>query len=140
MIPKRFTGGCACGAVRYEVRAKPLMMFNCHCRACQQVSGGPYTPAVVVLSKAFKLTQGSLKYHFLPNAKGGRHKRGFCPECGSRITGGESDKPTRWVGVTASSLDDPSWFEPRFDIFAAQAQPWDLMDPRRPKHPQYPPG
>jgi len=29
-------GGCECGAVRYECAAEPLLMFNCHCRACQQ--------------------------------------------------------------------------------------------------------
>lgn len=135
----RFSGGCACGTIRYECKAKPLAMFNCHCRACQQVSGGPYAPVVLVRAKAFKLTQGTLRYHFLDNTAGGKHKRGFCPDCGSRITGGESDKPSRWLGLTASSLDDPSWFKAEYDIFASHAQPWDLMDPARLKHPEYPP-
>lgn len=139
MIPKRFSGGCICEAIRYECIARPLAMFNCHCRACQQVSGGPYVPVVLVLAKSFKLTQGSLRYHFVKNAAGGMHKRGFCPDCGSRITGGESDKPARWLGVTASSLDDASWFKPEYDIFASQAQPWDFMDPKLPKHEEYPP-
>jgi hypothetical protein len=38
-----FTGGCACGAIRYEVSAEPIVMFNCHCRDCQKTTGGPYT-------------------------------------------------------------------------------------------------
>ena len=29
-----FTGGCACGAIRYECTAEPLYMGNCHCRDC----------------------------------------------------------------------------------------------------------
>src|SRR5206468_9286271 len=106
----KFTGGCVCGAVRYECTAKPLGMFNCHCRTCQKVTGGAYTPVVVVPAKAFKLTQGSLRYHFTKSYARRKHKRGFCPDCGSRITGGESDKPSEWMALTASSLDDPSWF------------------------------
>ena len=139
MVPRKFEGGCACGAVRYEVLARPLAMFNCHCRACQLVSGAPYAPIVVVLSKAFRLTQGALKHHFLEKAAGGRHKRGFCADCGSRITGGETDEPGRWLGLAASSLDDPSWYSPAYDIFTSHAQPWDLMAAERAKHETYPP-
>jgi len=134
------TGGCACGAVRYECTEPPLGMFNCHCRTCQQVSGGPYVPVVLLPSAAFRLTQGTLRHHFLPSEMGGLHKRGFCGDCGSRITGGESTEPRPWVGVTASSLDDPSRFQPKFDIFVSRAQPWDLLDPQRPQHDTYAPG
>jgi hypothetical protein len=133
------TGGCACGAVRYECSAKPLGMFACHCRSCQHVSGGAYVPVVVLPSDAFRLTRGELRHHFLPSEMGGRHKRGFCPECGSRITGGESDEPRDFVGVTASSLDDPSVFRPSFDIFTSSAQPWDRLDPGRPHYAKYAP-
>jgi hypothetical protein len=133
------TGGCACGAVRYECAAAPIAMFNCHCRSCQQVSGGPYTPVVLLPSNAFRITKGSLRHHLLPSERSGQHKRGFCADCGSRITGGESTEPRDWVGVTASSLDDPSAFRPTFDIFVSSAQPWDLLDPKIAKHAKYPP-
>jgi hypothetical protein len=101
-------------------------------------TGGPYTPVVLVPAKAFKLTRGTLRHYFTETVKGEKHKRGFCSECGSRITGAESDKPGRWIGVTASSLDNPSIFQPESDIFIAHAQPWDLLDPARPKHEEYP--
>jgi hypothetical protein len=29
--------------------------------------------------------------------------------------------------------------QPTIDIFVADAQPWDLLDPASPKHPQYMP-
>jgi hypothetical protein len=134
-----FTGGCYCGAIRYEVRKKPLMMFNCHCRACQKVSGAAYVPVVVVVSKAFKITQGTLKYHYTDTIGGEKHKRGFCGECGTRITGAEGDTPRPFLAITASSMDDPSQFEPTSDVFSEHAQPWDQMDPKSPKHPNYPP-
>ena len=135
-----FTGGCSCGAIRYECSAEPTMMFKCHCRDCQQVTGGGFAPAVIVPSEAFRITRGHLRYHFTSSASGGKHKRGFCSECGSRITGGESDKqPTGFVGVTAGSLDNPSEFQPQMDIFVLDAQPWDQMDPGIPKFERYPP-
>jgi hypothetical protein len=129
-----FFGGCACGAIRYEYIAEPIEMFQCHCRDCQRASGGGCSCVVIVPAKSFKLTRGSLRYHFTLHTAGGQHKRGFCAECGSRITGGESAEGTSpIVGINAGSLDDPSWFRPRFDIFTADAQPWDYMDPALPK-------
>lgn len=111
------------------------MMFNCHCRTCQQVTGGPYAPVIIVSLKGFKITKGTLSYNFTERLLGGQHKRGFCGQCGSRLTGAQNDlEESRWIGITASSLDDPSWFKPTADIFVSHAQPWDLMDPNLPKH------
>jgi len=135
-----FTGGCICGGVRYECTAEPIMMFNCHCRDCQHVTGGGHVAGLLIPASAFRLTKGELKYHFTPSLAGGKHKRGFCPECGSRLTGGENDqRPGTLVGVTAGSLDDPSWFRPQMDLFVCDAPPWDLMDASLPKHDRYPP-
>ncbi len=135
-----FTGGCSCGAIRYECTAEPIMMLKCHCRDCQQVTGGGFGPAVLVPREACRLTRGQLRYHFTPSLARGKHKRGFCPECGARITGAESEAgDSRSVGVLAGSLDDPSWFNPQMDIFVSDAQPWDRMDPAITKFEQYPP-
>jgi hypothetical protein len=134
-----FTGGCACGAVRYECTAEPVAMLNCHCRTCQKITGGAYVPVVVVQSTAFRVTRGEIRYHFTDRVKGVPHKRGFCSDCGSRLTGAESETPSSTIGLTASSLDDSSWFRPQYDIFTSHAQPWDVMDPKLPKHRHYPP-
>jgi len=135
-----FTGGCVCGAIRYECTAAPIMMFKCHCRDCQQVSGGAFVPGMLVPLAAFRLTRGELRYHYTPSLAGGYHKRGFCPDCGSRLTGGQSEeRPAPFIGLTAGSLDDPSWFQPQMDFFVSDAQPWDLMDGTLPKYPLYPP-
>ena len=116
------------------------MMFKCHCRDCQRVTGGAFVAGLLVPGTAFRLTNGELRYHFTPSLAGGLHKRGFCPECGSRLTGGESDeRPRSFVGITAGSLDDPTWFRPTMDIFTCDAQPWDPMDANSLRYEQYPP-
>jgi hypothetical protein len=130
----KFTGGCACGAIRYEVMAEPLVMFNCHCRDCQKTTGGPYTPVFYVPAKAFKITKGSPQYYDTTSEMVGENQRGFCPECGSRLFGGKTEQGQ---GITASSLDDPSLYTPQFEIWTSDAQPWDHMDPKLPKFEKY---
>ena len=134
-MPTSFSGGCACGAIRYEVSGEPMMMFNCHCRDCQRASGGPYSAVVYVPAKAFKITKGSPRFYNTTSAAVGHNKRGFCAECGSRLFGGGTDEGQ---GITASSLDDPSLFNPQMHIWTSDAQPWDQMDPKLPKFEKYP--
>jgi hypothetical protein len=134
-MTETITGGCACGAIRYEVTAAPIMTFNCHCRDCQRTTGGPYTPVFYVPTSGFVITKGSPKYFGTKSEMSGENVRGFCPECGSRLFGGRSELGQ---GITASSLDDPSIFKPQFDIWTSDAQPWDQMDPKMPKFEKYP--
>ena len=84
------TGGCACGAIRYECTAEPVAMFCCHCRDCQRASGGAGNYVMIMPAESFKFTRGAPRYHFTASAAIGHHKRGFCAECGSRLTGGEN--------------------------------------------------
>jgi hypothetical protein len=60
------TGGCMCGAVRYESSAEPLLMVKCHCRDCQRTTGGPYVPAVVFPISAFRVVQGQVQHYATP--------------------------------------------------------------------------
>lgn len=134
------TGGCACGAIRYEASAEPITMFNCHCRHCQQASGGACANPVVFTADAFRFVRGTPRYHDVTALSGGLHRRGFCPDCGSRLTGGENPQGTSGiVGVTAASLDDPTLFQAQMDIFTSRAQPWARMDPAIPKFEEMPP-
>jgi hypothetical protein len=135
-MPTKFTGGCACGAIRYEVSAEPIVMFNCHCRDCQRASGGPYTAVVYVPAKAFGITKGTPCFYNTPSEAMGHNKRGYCPECGSRLFGGVTDQG---CGITASSLDDLSLYKPQFEIWTSDAQPWDHMDPKLRKFHKYAP-
>src|SRR3954451_5627280 len=132
-----FTGGCACGAVRYECAAEPLMMLNCHCRDCQQSSGGPYSSLVVVPKEAFNVTQGVLRFHPSASEAGGETHRGFCPDCGSPVAG-KPDAAPHIVAIRAASLDDPSWFSSQMDVWTSDAHRWDEMNPALPKFEKYP--
>jgi hypothetical protein len=45
-----FSGGCACGAVRYTGVREPIAMINCHCRDCQLSSGAPFASGIIVMT------------------------------------------------------------------------------------------
>ena len=129
MIQTPFTGGCQCGAVRYACDARPveILMFRCHCRDCQRLSGGGHCPVVFVPANRLRITRGEIRRHQTPGMAG-PHIRGFCPQCGSRVTGGEGEG-SPGIGVTAASLDDPGGFTPQMEIWISDAQPWDPLDP-----------
>ena len=127
-----FQGGCACGAIRYACAAKPIVSFNCHCRACQIFTGSAFISGILVPADAFKLTGGAPTYYTRRGDSGGEINRGFCAVCGSPVVANFSRVP-HLIGIPAASLDDPSWHKPALDMYTSQAQPWDYMNPDLPK-------
>ncbi|MEP6669699.1 MAG: GFA family protein [Chthoniobacter sp.] len=131
------TGGCACGAIRYESTALPVVMLHCHCRDCQQSSGGPYSSFVVVPKDAFRVVKGEPRFHPTPSEAGGHNRRGFCAACGSPILS-LPDAVPQIVGIRTTSLDDASGFQQQLDAWTCDAQPWDVMNSALPKFEKYP--
>ena len=129
-----FTGGCACGAVRYECTADPVMSINCHCRDCQRASGTSHASGVIVPASGVRFTRGAPKYHHSTADNGNRVARGFCAECGAPIAATQEAFPV--YIIYAASLDEPGAHQPTMDIFTASAQPWDHMDPALAKFPK----
>jgi hypothetical protein len=136
-MTRKLLGGCACGAIRYECDADPVIMMNCHCRDCQKASGSGYA-AIVVVPKAAVQFRGELRYHKVVGQSGKTTERGFCPNCGSQIIVKSEGRP-EVLGLQAGSLDDPTIYHPMMDVFTSSSQPWDHMDPKLQKHSHSPP-
>ena len=132
-----FTGGCRCGAVRYECTAEPVLTFNCHCHDCRRASGSPFASILTVPKDAVKIT-GTTNYYDLKADSGNTISRAFCPTCGALVFA-KTTGDLQTLGLYAGCLDDPSWFRPGVDIYTASAQPWDYMNPDLPKFPKIPP-
>ena len=136
-MPTSFSGGCACGAVRYECASEPLFMGNCHCRDCQRATGSAYFAAVSVSEPAFRLTTGTPAVYEKQADSGNTMRRMFCSQCGSPVFLTNSSRPNLVV-LYAASVDDPSWVRPVRDIYTESAQPWDYMNPALAKFPKMP--
>lgn len=74
------TGGCRCGAVRFEVTADPVQISYCHCGDCRRASGAPVSAFV-----GFEDAAVSLRRHSLSTFENGPVRRSFCSACGSPI-------------------------------------------------------
>ena len=133
------TGGCLCGAVRYESGGEPLFSLQCHCRGCQRASGAAHVSAVRMPSAEFRIIQGAPKTYVARSDAGNDISRVFCGECGTPLYVQVSTRPDI-VGLRVTTFDDPSWFKPDANIFTKSAQPWDHVDPSVPAFDTYPQG
>ena len=103
---KRLTGGCQCGAVRYELLAAPHHVSVCHCRMCQKASGGPIMAFARVKKEELRWSRGT-PAAFRSSSLVERH---FCSACGTPLTYNFVERPN--ISVTARSLDDPEAVRP----------------------------
>ena len=133
------TGGCLCGAIRYESDGDVMFALRCHCRDCQRQSGAASVAAIRVPAARFQVTKGMPKRFVAQADSGNEIARSFCGDCGTPLYVQVATRPDV-VGLRVCTLDDPGWFRPEADIFVKSAQPWEPVDAAVPQYPGYPPG
>ncbi len=117
------TGGCYCGAIRYEVRALPYAVTLCHCRDCQRLTGSAFSMAMPVPRHAFSVTEGTPKKWERTADSGNVSTQHFCDGCGTRLYTEPRSMP-HVVTIRAGTLDDTSWLKPVAQVWTRSAQPW----------------
>jgi len=115
------SGGCQCGAVRFQVQGALGRASICHCRMCQKAFGGFYGP--LVSAPGLTWTRGTPKYFRSSN----RIRRGFCADCGTPLTYEPDGGPAE---VAIGAFDDPSALRPVIQHDVAARMPWldELVD------------
>ncbi len=93
-------------------------------------------PVLFVPYKALKNT-GTIKEFKTISARGNTMLRAFCPQCGTSLFG-KNSATDKIRPVNASTLDDPSVYQPQMDFWVSDAQPWDVMNPELPKFDENP--
>jgi hypothetical protein len=116
-------GGCMCGALRYEVSAPPVMIYNCHCTNCQKISGSAFNVSVIIAEAALRFTKGQPARVDWAADSGSTRYGLFCGACGSRVVNG-GEPSTGMFSLRAGTLDDTSWVQPVGDTYTRSAQPW----------------
>ena len=117
-----WTGGCACGALRYAVTGSPIWQMHCHCASCRKATGSPMTSYFGV-GRAQVCWDGERSFYTSSPGV----TRGFCGQCGTPM----HYMSTRWPGeihLFAATLDDPSLFVPTSHVHWAERVPWVTME------------
>ena len=127
MSPKRpvlpLTGGCPCGAIRYEIASFPLLLYTCNCTDCQRQSGSAFAMNMPVAAKDFRILQGRPKPWRRLSPTGVEITSWFCGDCGGRLYGERAGRPEITI-IRAGTLDDTTWLVPTAHMFMRSAQPW----------------
>lgn len=122
-----YAGGCACGAIRYQVSAEPAVMNVCQCRQCQRDSGTDHGSHLTFVGASVQVT-GEASLWETVGEGGTRKSRAFCPACGNPVYFTFPDMPEVFV-ASAASLDDPGRYQPQLVMWTAAGQAWDHVDP-----------
>jgi hypothetical protein len=116
------SGGCLCGAVRYELAGAPTTLCVCHCESCRRAVGAAAVPWGTFALASFRLTRGELAEYRSSAAV----TRGFCGRCGSSLTYRHEARPAE-IDVTLATLDEPARFAPQIHVWVGDRLPWDLI-------------
>ena len=127
-MSRAYTGGCACGAIRYEISAEPLVMNDCQCRDCQHKSGTGHGSYLIFADKRDVKLDGEATHWDIVSDSGNVKTRAFCPNCGSPVYLTFSAAPDLFT-VHAGSLDDPSQYKPQLVTYSVRGYAWDHVDP-----------
>jgi hypothetical protein len=127
-MTKRYTGGCACGAIRYETSGEPIFQNHCKCIDCQKRSGTGHGSYMTFGRRADMAITGEASTWRVAGASGNEKIHAFCPTCGTPVFLTFVAMP-ELIAVHAASLDDPGDFEPQVVTYTIGGHAWDTMDP-----------
>ena len=117
-----YSGGCLCGAVRYEAQGEPLYAGHCYCEDCRKASGSGFIPFMGFARESVRFS-GEPRQFTCKAANGNDAVRNFCGVCGGLVFGGTVGKDRQFT-IYAGSLDDPTAFRPRVAIFTRNRPAW----------------
>jgi hypothetical protein len=130
-------GRCTCGAVRYRLHAKPLIVHCCHCTWCQRESGSAFAVNAVIEASQVELLQGQPVKAMLPSASGKGQAFWRCTDCGVAVWSNYPQAGPRIHFIRVGTLEEPSRAPPDIHIYTSTKQPWVILPDGVPAMPEF---
>ncbi|MEP2717652.1 GFA family protein [Pseudophaeobacter sp.] len=128
------SGSCCCGAVQFELLAKPEMLGTCHCSRCRKLGAS----AIVFVKKAdLKWITGRENVALYQPDAPYKYGRCFCRTCGSSL--GEILSQEDSFPIAANALDTAFDLQNQFHEFTSEKPHWyEICDqaPQSQGHPE----
>lgn len=119
-----FSGGCACGEIRYRLSSAPMFVHCCHCTSCQTETGSAFVINALIESDRVEVLKGTPEPVLTPPESGKGQQIWRCPSCRVALWsnyGGAADI-LRFVRV--GTLDQPGDVPPDIHIYIRSKLPW----------------
>ena len=113
------SGGCLCGAVRFETDAASLFCVHDHCEWCRRAHGAAFVTWIGFPANAVTTKETELRWY----ASSEKSERGFCARCGTKLFFRSQLAPGE-LHVALACVDDPSAFRPTAHIFWEARVAW----------------
>jgi len=128
------SGGCQCGAVRYEVEGEPKHNALCHCADCRASSGAPVVGWIAFMEPQLTVKSGALSTY---EGKTGSIRQ-FCTTCGTGLFFRNEAMLPGIVDIQSATLDDAASEPPQAQIQCAERLPWMAKLSSLPEFPRFP--
>ncbi len=129
------SGGCLCGAVRYEIDGGITSIWLCHCSKCRRVTGSAFHPTALCRAQGFRFTRGEAEIERYASASG--YTTHFCRRCGSPapapLAGSDS------LTLSLGTLDQDPGKRVIHHIFTGSQAPWYEIADELPRFEQHAP-
>jgi len=126
-LSEPLTGGCLCGAVRYEVDAPVTRLVACYCADCRKATSAGGSVSAVIPASAFRITRGRTRVFTKTADSGAPIDRHFCGDCGSWIYNPLGGDPDRIV-LKAGGLDRQEGMSIGLNVWAGSRPAWAPME------------
>jgi hypothetical protein len=132
-----YTGGCLCGAVRFEIHGGLRNIVYCHCSQCRKAQGSAFAANGIVDSKRFRIVRGEDRLTAYESTPG--QFKYFCSLCGSPIMSTRPAVPEQ-VRVRLGTIESDITERPQAHIFVSSKARWDTICDDLPQYAEYEPG
>lgn len=137
MTQTTLTGGCLCGAVKYEASGEPKRFYHCHCSRCRKATGTGHASNLLLQPGTLSWMSGGEQVRAFKVPEALRFTNTFCATCGSRLP--RQVQGADIVLIPAGSLDSESPIAPQGRIFYDSRASWSCGGDGLPVYPEYAP-
>ena len=118
------TGGCLCGAVRFEVVEPPISAGYCHCTRCQRRTGTAASAQARIAPGSLRVLEGADVVRSYDPPDG--FSKAFCSRCGSALWSTDPDD-SDVISVRLGAFDSDPGIRPGYRQFVAFAAAWEPL-------------
>lgn len=128
------TGGCLCGAVRYEIAAPLVFAAYCHCTRCQRRTGAAASASARIAPGSLRVLSGQELIKAWRPTEG--FAKVFCSNCGGALWS-QSQQDPEAISVRMGTFDADPGIRPSSRAYVAYAAPWEpIPDDGLPRYPE----